>query len=56
MNHAIRSEEREEEFRRDGFRDARDGVFRPEAYAKGWARDAYREGKDDWVHLMAQER
>lgn len=46
----------EEEYRRDGFRDARNGVYRPEAYAKGWARDAYRAGKEEWVAMMAQER
>lgn len=51
-----RTKEREEEFRLDGFHDSRDGVYRPEAFVKGWARDAYREGKDDWVTFTAQER
>lgn len=45
-----------EEFRLQGFRDARDGVFHPEAYAKGMARRAYTHGKDQWVELMAQEK
>jgi len=51
----VRKQE-EEEYRLQGFHDARDGVFHPEAYAKGWARDAYRLGKDQWLNLMAQER
>ena len=42
------------EYRREGFRDARDGVYRPEAYA-GKAKEAYKLGKEDWVSQMAQE-
>lgn len=34
-----------------GFSDANNGVYRPESIAKGWARDAYREGKDNAVSL-----
>jgi len=41
-------------FNQEGFRDAKNRVYRPEVYAKGWARD--RAGKDHWVELMAQER
>ena len=42
------------EYRREGFRDARDGVYRPEAYV-GKAKEAYKLGKEDWVSKMAQE-
>ena len=45
-----------EEYRLQGFHDARDQVFHPEAYAKGMARRAYQLGRDQWVELMAQER
>jgi hypothetical protein len=45
-----------EEIRLEGFRAARDGVYHPEAYAKGHARRAYQLGRDQWVELMAQER
>lgn len=48
--------EQYEKYRLEGFRDARDGVFHPEAYAKGMARRAYTHGKEQWVELMAQER
>jgi hypothetical protein len=47
---------RYEEFRLQGFHDARDGVYHPEGYAKGMARRAYAHGKEQWVELMAQER
>ena len=45
-----------EEYRLQGFHDARDQVFHPEAYAKGSPRRAYTLGKDQWVELMAQEK
>jgi glycine/D-amino acid oxidase-like deaminating enzyme len=48
--------EQYEEYRLEGFHDARDGVFHPEAYAKGMARRAYSLGKEQWVELMAQEK
>jgi len=48
--------EQYEEYRLQGFHDARDGVFHPEAYAKGMARRAYSHGKEQWVNLMAQEK
>ena len=35
-----------EKLRRVGFSDALNGVYRPESIAKGWARDAYRDGKN----------
>ena len=44
-----------EECRKEGFRDARDGVYRPEAYA-GVAKNGYRRGKEDWVELMAKDQ
>lgn len=44
------------ECRQEGFRDSRDGVYRPEAYASGVAKNGYRRGKDDWVDLMAKEQ
>lgn len=47
---------RSEEFRLQGFLDARDGVYHPEGYIKGLPRDSYRRGKEQWVELMAQER
>lgn len=43
-------------YNQEGFRDAKNGTYRPEAYAKGWAREAYRQGKEHWVEQMAQER
>lgn len=36
-------------FRKEGFSDALKGIYRPEFYAKGWALDAYREGKNQAV-------
>jgi hypothetical protein len=45
-----------EEYRLEGFRDARDQVFHPEAYARGMPRRAYTYGKDQYVELMAQEK
>jgi len=45
-----------EHYRQDGFNDARNGIYNPEAYAKGHALNAYRLGKEQWVDLMAQER
>ena len=44
-----------EEVRLEGFHACRDGYYHPEAYV-GWALDAYRLGRDDWVDLMATER
>ncbi len=38
-----------EQYRKDGFNDARNGIYNPEAYAKGSARRAYQFGKDQWV-------
>lgn len=43
-------------YNQEGFRDAKNGTYRPEAYAKGWAREAYRQGKEHWVEQVAQER
>ncbi len=43
-------------YHREGFEDAKNGVYNPGAYAKGPARDAYRAGKEDWVSSKAQER
>ena len=43
MSHTI---ETPEKLRRVGFSDALKGLYRPESIAKGWARDAYREGKE----------
>lgn len=40
-----------EQYRQDGFNDARKGIYRPEGYAKGMALRAYRHGKDQWVEL-----
>lgn len=45
-----------EQYRQDGFNDSRNGIYNPEAYAKGSARRAYQLGKEQWVDLMAQER
>ena len=45
-----------EQYRQDGFRDARNGIYNPEAYAKGHARRAYQLGKEQWVDLMAKEK
>jgi hypothetical protein len=43
MSHTI---ETADTLRRAGFGDALKGIYRPESIAKGWARDAYREGKE----------
>jgi hypothetical protein len=45
-----------EEYRLQGFHDARDQVFHPEAYAKGPPRRAYTLGKDQYIEFIAQER
>jgi glycine/D-amino acid oxidase-like deaminating enzyme len=48
--------EKFEAYKREGFRDAHNGVFHPEAYAKGMARRAYTLGKTQWVERMAKEK
>jgi hypothetical protein len=46
--------EKYEEYRLQGFHDARDQVFFPEHYAKGMARRAYTHGKDQYIEVIAQ--
>lgn len=43
MSHTI---ETADTLRKAGFSDALKGLYRPESIAKGWARDAYRDGKN----------
>lgn len=44
-----------EEYRQEGFNDARNSINNYEAYAKGSALRAYQLGREQWVDLMAQE-
>lgn len=46
--------ERMKEFREAGYNDAKNQVYFPEHYAKGWARDAYRQGCSDWEIARGQ--
>lgn len=47
---------RYEEFRLQGYIDARDGVFHPEGYSKGMPRNAYSYGKEQWVAEQEKEK
>lgn len=48
MSHTV---ETADLLRKDGFSDSLKGIYRPEAIAKGWARDAYREGMNQAVQF-----